>query len=290
MVDEDADELVADRLVHERGRDGGVDAARQGAQHAPAADLRADRRHLIGDDVAAVPVGGDARRAVQEVLEDRLAVLRVLDLGVPLHAVQPALVVGECGDRSVLRGGEHLEPLRRKRDRVAVAHPGGLFRRLAVEEGALAVGRSARDAHGGRAVLAAPGLGDLAAEGGGHDLEAVADAEHRHAELEDALVELRCAVVVDARRASGEHDARRVLGGHLGRRHCVRHDLGVDVRLANAAGDQLCVLRAEVDDEDRTGRCGRVGPSEDVRERCVGANLWPPRKSLPRPRGRPDRS
>ena len=28
------------------------------------------------------------------------------------------------------------------------------------------------------------------------------------------------------------------------------HDLGVDARLAHAAGDQLCVLRAEVDDED----------------------------------------
>ena len=41
-VDEHARELVADRLVHERGRDRGVDAARQPADHALGADLGAD--------------------------------------------------------------------------------------------------------------------------------------------------------------------------------------------------------------------------------------------------------
>ena len=40
-------------------------------------------------------------------------------------------------------------------------------------------------------------------------------------------------------------------GQHLGDRHRVRHDLGVDVGLAHAAGDQLGVLGAEVDDENR---------------------------------------
>ena len=62
VVDEDADELVADGLVHERRGDGRVDAAREPADHAAGADLLADARDLLGDDVAAVPVGGDARR------------------------------------------------------------------------------------------------------------------------------------------------------------------------------------------------------------------------------------
>ena len=48
---------------------------------------------------------------------------------------------------------------------------------------------------------------------------------------------------------------------HLGERHRARHDLGVDVRLAHAASDQLRVLRSEVDDEDgvvlRTQACRR---------------------------------
>ena len=37
---------------------------------------------------------------------------------------------------------------------------------------------------------------------------------------------------------------------HLGDRRGARHDLGVHVRFAHTAGDQLRVLGAEVDDED----------------------------------------
>ena len=78
--------------MHERGGDGGVDAAGEAADHAARADLRADAVDLLGDDVAAVPVGGEARGLVQEVLEHALAVVGVLDLGVPLHAVEAPLV------------------------------------------------------------------------------------------------------------------------------------------------------------------------------------------------------
>ena len=49
-VDEHARELVADRLVHERGGDRGVDAAGQPADHALGADLRADLGDRVLDD------------------------------------------------------------------------------------------------------------------------------------------------------------------------------------------------------------------------------------------------
>ena len=49
-VDEHARELVADRLVHERGGDRGVDAARQAADHLLVADLGADRLDRLLDD------------------------------------------------------------------------------------------------------------------------------------------------------------------------------------------------------------------------------------------------
>ncbi len=42
-------------------------------------------------------------------------------------------------------------------------------------------------------------------------------------------------------------------GQHLGHRHRVRDDLGVDVCLPHPAGDQLRVLRPVVDDEDEIG-------------------------------------
>ena len=58
-------------------------------------------------------------------------------------------------------------------------------------------------------------------------------------------------VGVDARRAAGQHDRLRLARQHLGDRHRVRHDLGVDPRLAHPPRDQLGVLRPEVDDEDQ---------------------------------------
>ncbi len=95
MVDEDTGELVADGPLHERRRHRGVDAAREGAEHARLPHLLADRLDELLDDVGRRPVALDARAAPQEVLEHPLAERRVHDLGVPLHAVEPALVVLE---------------------------------------------------------------------------------------------------------------------------------------------------------------------------------------------------
>ena len=50
--------------------------------------------------------------------------------------------------------------------------------------------------------------------------------------------------------SAGEDQRLRVLGEHLRHRHVVGDDLGVDPGLADAAGDNLGVLRPEVDDED----------------------------------------
>ncbi len=107
----------------------------------------------------------------------------------------------------------------------------------------------------GAAVLAGAGVFDGAAEGLGHGLEAVADAEHRNVEIEQRGVEARGALGVDTGRTARQHDGLRILGLDLLDRGGVRDDLGEHPRLTDPAGDQLCVLSAEVDDEDRTGRC-----------------------------------
>src|SRR5207245_852252 len=49
VVDEHAGQLVADGLVHEQRRNGGVDPARKRAQDALAPDLRADPSDLLLD-------------------------------------------------------------------------------------------------------------------------------------------------------------------------------------------------------------------------------------------------
>ena len=90
VVDVDAGEPVADGALHDRGGDGGVDAAGQRADRAPLADLVADPLDLLVDDVEHRPGRPAAGDLEQEVLEHLLAVLGVQHLGVPLDAGHPA--------------------------------------------------------------------------------------------------------------------------------------------------------------------------------------------------------
>ena len=112
VVDEDAGELVADRLVDEQGGDCGVDAAGEPAEHALRADLRADPLDLLLDHGGRRPGGRRIGDAVEEVLQHVLAVRRVDDLGVELDAVEPLRGILERRDGR--RGGAVRSPSRRR--------------------------------------------------------------------------------------------------------------------------------------------------------------------------------
>ena len=114
---------------------------------------------------------------------------------------------------------------------------------------------TANDFQLGSAVLAGAGVRDGATERLRHRLEAVADTEHRHAQVEQRRVELRRTLGVHAGRATGQHHRQRIAGLDLVDRGGMRDHLGEHPRLAHPAGDQLGVLRAEIDDQHRTGRC-----------------------------------
>src|SRR5690606_5510562 len=77
MIDEHADELIADRRMEQRRDDGRVDAARERKQHAVAADLRADPLDVIRDDVSRGPRRRAAADVADEAREDLEAVLGV---------------------------------------------------------------------------------------------------------------------------------------------------------------------------------------------------------------------
>src|SRR5438105_2731084 len=80
---------------------------------------------------------------------------------------------------------------------------------------------------------------------------ATAEAVHGHAQPELPPVHARRPLLVPAVGAAREHDpARRARaqGGHGG---AGRKDLRVDLQLAQAACDELGVLRAEIEDDDR---------------------------------------
>ena len=106
------------------------------------------------------------------------------------------------------------------------------------------------DVERGLAELAEPGARDGAAEPQGDGLGAVADAQHRDAELEDLGVDLRGVVDVHAHGAAREDDALgRVLADALDGR-VVGDQLGVHAALAHAARDELPVLCPEIEHQD----------------------------------------
>ena len=113
VVDEDAGELVADRLVHEQRRDGAVDAAGEPAEHALAADLRADPLDLLLDHRRRRP-----RRATRRRCRRGSSSAPAWPCGVCTTsgwnwiAVEAARVVLERGDR-------RRRPSRRRRARPA---------------------------------------------------------------------------------------------------------------------------------------------------------------------------
>ncbi len=245
VIDEDAGELVADGLVDERCGHGGVDSAGEAADDPTGADLLADEFDLFVDDGFVRPVGGEAGDVEQEVLEDLLPVLRVEDFGVPLHAGELLRRAFEGCDGGVRGGGEDVEAGGRLGDGVPVGHPD-----LVVARGLGQECSGLRHGDRGGSVFALIGLGYAAAEGGRHELEAVADAHRGHSEVEHRGVEVRGGGVVDARGATGEHDGHGVLRRELGRGRVVGDDLRVQAGFADAARDELGVLGAEIDDED----------------------------------------
>jgi hypothetical protein len=158
VVDEDAGQLLADRLVDQQRRDARVHAARQAADDLPVADLLADAGDLLLDDARRRPGHVALAHVAQEGLEDLLAVRGVDDLGwnwMPYiwRSVDSNAATGDWVDE------------RERREAAARCRPcrgatsSSLVVRQALEEDALL-------AHGqlGAAELADLGALDLAAE------------------------------------------------------------------------------------------------------------------------------
>ncbi len=122
-VDVDTGELVADRLVDERGRDRRVDAAGERAQHRRGTDLATHRLDLGLDDRGVRPRRWATADVVEEALEKVSPPFGVDDLGMELHAVDGPRGVVEGGHRCVGAPAGHLEAVGHPGDRVGVAHP-----------------------------------------------------------------------------------------------------------------------------------------------------------------------
>ena len=181
-IDKDAGQLVADRLVQQRRRDRGIDPARQAADDIAVADLVADAVERLGAEQRHRPIAAAAGDLVGEIAQQFRALRRVRDLGMKQHAVKAPLVVGDRGKGRGVAGGDRAEAGRQRLDLVAVAHP---------HLGAPALGPQpveqqavVENVDKGAAEFLMLAQRHAAAQLVAHRLHAVADAEHRHAELE----------------------------------------------------------------------------------------------------------
>ena len=184
VVDEDAGELVADGAVDQRRGHGRVDAAAESAQTTPRlADPRADAAHLALDEVLHRPVGlARGRRGRGSSRRISRAARRVHDLGMELHAE-----AAPRRDRANAATGELALCASARQPGGSASTRSPWLIHTGVTASAVEAGEEIAvvvDRQLGRPVLAPLGARHPAAAELREDAHAVADAEHRHAELE----------------------------------------------------------------------------------------------------------
>ena len=143
-----------------------------------------------------------------------------------------------------------------------MAHPGDPLGGKPPEQGAAGIVPSLR-----LAVLPGGGVGggdNPAAQMVSQQLTAVANAQNGHAQREDGRVYLRRAGLIDAAGTAGKDDSDGIFRLNLPQGSGIGQDLAVDAALADAAGDQLIVLPAEVQNDDFLHRSVLPVPKNDV--------------------------
>ena len=182
---------------------------------------------------------------------------------VELDAVEPRAVVRHRRERRIRSGRDRRESRRQRLDAVTVAHPdvehSGIACAFVVD--AVEQARRGGPPDLGVAELTMRGRRHAPAELGSHRLHAIADAEHRHTELEYRIRRARGRRIRDRLRTAGQDDSAGTEGTHGSVAGIPGEDFAIDADLANAPRDQLRVLSAEVEDQDAVGM--------DVGRRCL---------------------
>ena len=122
-VDEDAGQLIADGFLQQHRHNRGIDPAGKAADDPPIADPGARPGDFLLAEGGHGPVARTVRDAAHEALDQGSAMGRMDDLGMELHAVEAALVIGNGGERRAFAVRHRAETGGQGRHPVAVAHP-----------------------------------------------------------------------------------------------------------------------------------------------------------------------
>jgi hypothetical protein len=232
--------------MYQDGGNGGIDTAAQGANHAVIPYFRSNRFRGFFNEGRTAPFLLGLADAEKKIAKHFGAAIGVTYFGVEFNGIDLSFWILDCGD-SVLRASYRAETVRQPDDVIAMTVPDaerlGKFR----EE----LGGMLRvfDIQNGAAVFAALGWFHFSAQMVGEPLHAVADAEHRNAEREDARITFGSLCVVYGTGAAGEHDSRRFEFANFIERGRAWENRGEDLLFADAASDELGVLAAEVEND-----------------------------------------
>ncbi len=102
----------------------------------------------------------------------------------------------------------------------------------------------------GMAIFAFTGGHDLTTKMSTHQLHAVADPQHRDAQFKKLLSNLWRTLFIDRFRTTGKDNPAGFKGLNLLKPHIKRMQLTVDMSLSHPPGDQLGVLRTEIEDQN----------------------------------------
>ncbi len=187
----------------------------------------------------------------REIGDQPRAIGGVDHLGVKLHRIILPRVVGDDGIGRATAMRDRAETGGKLSHLIAMAHPH--LMRLALRPEAVEQAAAIGNIDKRMAEFATVAAADITAKLRHHHLLAIANAEHRHAALENGRRHARAVIVEHRRRRSGQDHAARLhpCKGFSG--SVERRDLAIDACLADTPRDQLCHLAAEIDDQDRIG-------------------------------------
>src|SRR5690606_10457295 len=222
-------------------------------EHIVAAHLCAHLLDQIVDNIRWCPECLAAADIQQEARQNAPALAGVGHFRVELHTIVAARVIAHRSDGAARRAGENMETRRHVRDLVTVAHPHVEAEHAVVVHVVFDTVEQLRLTHEvdtGITEFTYIGTLNLAAKLLGHGLHAVANTEQRYAQIEYRLWRARAVRRMYRLGATSKDDPARVELTNILIAHVKWVQFAVHPELTHAAGDQLGVLRAEIENQD----------------------------------------
>jgi hypothetical protein len=161
-----------------------------------------------------------------------------------LHRPDPLFQVLYAGD-CIGRLRHQFESWCELQRLVAVRHPDIELTGQVLEQR-----RAIQHLHLGVSILALVGRAHFAAQLMSDELQAVANSQHRDAEGKHAIVGHGSILVIDGTRPAAKDNAHGTVAADLFQRRGTGQDDGKNVLLADAACDELRILRAKIENYD----------------------------------------